>query len=783
MKYFFLLLLFTVNITYAQFTISGTIKSQKNIPLGSASITLFGDSLFKKTDVSGSDGNFKFTGLTERKYRVLISYTGYLTKDTVLFLHGDDYLQIILIENAVQLSDVNIDSKKDFMEKKVDRIVYNVDGISSFDNKSVVDILKGIPRLNITNNNIEIRGQGTAVVMIDDRVIYLSNKDLLDYLSIFKNDIVSVEIITNPPAKYDAQGSGLINIVTKNKKLKGVFGYVETGITKNSYLENDETLSLSYRNDNFSLTTLFESSFGAYKENVESSTAFSQGNQTDWDDIANNKNNINNNRFSLVGEWLLSKKTKLYSSYSFISSKNNDVQKHILNYISNGNLDSLGYTSGNSTNHSQTNLLNFGINSNFGEKKNTLDASVDYINKTSVQNTNTTTLNYLNNQEPTNSKYDLYSYANIPKNVLSAKIDISFPKLLAKYNVELGSKYTVFNNNSQTDYNETLNDISLFPSIATKDTFNYQEQDIAAYISLNKTYKKWVTKFGLRDEETITTSSNSSNDHYNNLFPSAFVQYKWSDQISTDLSYTRRIIRPSLFDVNPFRFYTSIFSYYVGNPTLKPSLQDNYNFNISLKSNYLFSVFYNTSYLPIVSFPLSSGNIVETEKENNGKLERYGVNFDVNYNFLKWMRNAFSASVSSYQYLTDYNYELGKVPLNITLSTFDSFELGDNFSADINFSATLPGGGYNISIQKGYSNFSCGVTKTLDKNRLILTLSAQDIFKSDIQGATTTTESFVSSISNYYDFRQLMLSVKYKFGKEVKVVRKKGNIPETYRLL
>jgi len=673
------------------------------------------------------------------------------------------------------------------MEKKLDRIIYNVEGISLYDNKSVVDILKNIPRLNITRSAIEIKGSGPAAVMIDDRIIYLSSKDLLEYLSIFKDDLASIEIITNPPAKYDAQASGLINIVTKKKKVLGLFGYVESTQTKNSYFQNDDLLSLGYRNKNFSLISSFSASFGAYKENTTAGTTFYNGNETSWTDEGKNKNNFKSGRFNLVGEWLLSKKTKIYSSYSWLDLDNHTDQNHRLNYTANNSADSIGISSGNNKSKGQTNILNLGFSSGFGKKKNTIDVSADYVNKTNVQSLATRTVNYFNDlTTPTHTVYDLSNYGDIPKNVLNSKVDFSFPQLLAKINLETGLKYAVFNNNSETEYNQLINGASIFEGITTKNNFDYQEHNYAAYISADRSYKKWNSKLGLRYEETTTSGSSAEENikhTFRNFFPSFFLQYKINDGSSVDFAYNKRIIRPTLFDVNPFKFFTSIYSYYIGNPSLVPSIQDNFNVNFVFKSNYILSAFYNTTRLPVISLPFNTtGNTIETRKENNGRLHNYGLNMDASLTFSSWMTSSNSLSVSSYKYYTNYQYDLGKVPLNVSFSTRESIRFSPDFSSDVSFSATLPGGGYNVSTQKGYSSLDLGASRTLLSKRLVLTLSIQDLLRSSSQSSTTQTNLFKATNYNYYDFRQLSLAIRYKFGKELKVVKKKSNIQEINRL-
>lgn len=769
--------------------IFGRVSNNNGKPLAAASITWVKQAANASplsTVLSGTDGAYRIEAGLGNTYKLSVSYAGFHTQDTTITFQGDIKIDFTLSPKVVELGTVTVNSKKELMVKKMDRIVFNVDGISLYQNKSVTDILKNIPRLNVTRSSIEIKGSGPAAVMIDDRIIYLTSKDLLDYLNIFKDDIASIEVITNPPAKYDAQGAGLINIVTKKKKALGLFGYLEAGMTKNSYLIADQTVSLGYRNKNFSLITSLGNSFGAYQEYTRASSLFTDPGKTSWQDEAENKNQLNSQRFNMVAEWLLSRQTKLYSSYSIALSQNNTGKNHRIEYPGETAVDSAGITTGLNTDRGYTHIANLGISSTFGKKNNALSGTVDYVNKSNTSVNNSTTYNYFSDlSAPTGTRYEQYNYGDIPKNVISGKLDLSFPGLVQQVDLETGIKFTVFNNDSETDYNQLTNGRSIYDGVVTRNNFAYREQNMAAYISANRESTKWSIKGGLRYERTVTRGTSDQLQTYNtfnNLFPSLFIQYKVSSGTSIDAAYTRRIVRPTLFDVNPFKVYTSIFSSYVGNPYLFPSLQDNYNFNFVLKSNYILSAFYNITHRPIVSFPINTtDNIIESKKLNEGKLSNYGLNFDAGFTITSQWRSSFSLSFSSYRYYTDYVYNIGKRPLNVSLSTRQSVQFSSTLSADLSFSATLPGA-YNISTQKGYSSLDLGLTKALLKNRLVVSLASQDILRSNSQSATTVTSTFRTTNYNYYDFRQVALTVRFKFGKELKVVKKKANIQEVRRM-
>ncbi|TWR26810.1 TonB-dependent receptor [Mucilaginibacter achroorhodeus] len=764
--------------------IAGTLKAQSiygkvssaGSPVASANIKVQGDDKVERLSTSDNQGVFTIRGLAPGNYHVYVSHLGFTSADTVIYLKDSLALQINLKTSATQLDSVVVTSKKNRFDSKIDRVSYRVDGISLYQNKSVTDILKNIPRLNVTRSSIEIRGSGPAAVMIDNRMIYLSSKDLLDYLNIYKDDIQSVEVITNPAANYDAQGSALVNIVTKKRKTPGLFGYIESAATKNSYWEADQSLGLSFRNRNFSLSGSYGNSVGAYRETLYNQSNFIDDHLTDYRDEASNKNHINSNRLTVITELLLSKRSRVFASYNLVTNRGKTDQDHIIRYQNYGSTDSTGLTKGGSNNHGDTHLLNAGYNTQFG-KNNTLDVTVDYVNRSNDQNSLTTTSNYFSDlSTETGNRYDLISTGHLPKNVTSTKFDFRLPAAFLKYNVEAGGKWTLFNNNSRTYYDQLINGGTIFTGINTRDTFNYREQNIAAYISADRAYAKFTVKLGLRYEQTLTRGT-SGNDvfrnNFGNLFPSVYFQYKLPNASSATISYSRRIIRPSLFDVNPFRLYSSIFSYYVGNPRLIPSLQDNLNLSYNLKGQLLFSAFYNVIHDPVITVPTNMGNVIENAKQNNGLQKNYGFNFDGSVDLIKNLQSNFSFGISSYQLRTDLAYYFNNKPVNINLSTTQSFQINKNLSADLNFSATLPGGGYYISKRKGYSSLDIGLTQSLIKNRLLITLAGQDILKTNSQGSTTSTPQFINTNRNYYDFRQLMLTVRYKFGKEISVVKKR----------
>jgi hypothetical protein len=256
-----------------------------------------------------------------------------------------------------------------------------------------------------------------------------------------------------------------------------------------------------------------------------------------------------------------------------------------------------------------------------------------------------------------------------------------------------------------------------------------------------------------------------------------------NDNLTLDGSYARRINRPRIWDVNPYRWYTGIYSYNMGNPELIPSLQDNIEFNIGIKNKFFINFYYNIKYNPIISLPYSIGNFIENLKTNNGKIENYGTNLNANVSFINHMENSFSLNIGGYNFITNYLYTQQNKPIVITFSGNETYEFTNSFDAELDFSSTLPGGWYGITTQTGSYKIDLSAKKTLYGGKLVVSISAEDIFRSSSPIYKTETPQFHSSAYNYYDFQLVGINIKYKFGKELKSsVRKKSGLSTSEKM-
>ncbi|OUD36895.1 carboxypeptidase-like regulatory domain-containing protein, partial [Flavobacterium psychrophilum] len=194
---------------FSQVTISGQIKDKKNKPIEFLEIQLQNnDSIIVKSELTNVDG--KFTILTEKgEYQLIIKQLGKVLQKQKITAKQDTYIGVIqIIETQQQLEEVIIASKKKLIERKVDRLIFNVENSISASGGDAIDALKITPSIRVQNDKITMIGKSGMSIMIDDKLIQLSGYDLVNFLKTISSDnIKNIEVITTPPAKYSAEGN------------------------------------------------------------------------------------------------------------------------------------------------------------------------------------------------------------------------------------------------------------------------------------------------------------------------------------------------------------------------------------------------------------------------------------------------------------------------------------------------------------------------------------------------------------------------------------------------
>ncbi len=254
--YFCFLFLFFINSSVAQYIVRGSVVDQNNnqVPFATIEITS-SDTITITTAHADSTGGFMIKNVNPNRYLLIISSIGFANQFLPLNVQNNTALNIVLRPVGSDLQEVIVKKKRLLIERKTDRLIYNVESSVSAIGVDGLEALSKVPGVKINDYSISLAGKGVVRVMMNDRLLQLSGNDLLNYLrSLSANDIAKIEIITNPPARYDAEGNaGLINIVTKRDKKQGYSGSVQAGFNQSFYGSATGDGNFNYNSGKWSL--------------------------------------------------------------------------------------------------------------------------------------------------------------------------------------------------------------------------------------------------------------------------------------------------------------------------------------------------------------------------------------------------------------------------------------------------------------------------------------------------------------------------------------------------
>jgi outer membrane receptor protein involved in Fe transport len=555
--------------------IAGTVLDQDGKPLEFAAVAVFTlrDSVLAGGTLTDDKGKFTVTDLPGMgRFRLKISFIGlstYQSQPILLTMQNSIYnTGNIKMEIAGKnLNEVDITAEKNDFQNTIDKKVYNVDKNIVNTGGSATDVLQNIPSVTVDQDgNVALRGSGSITVYIDGKPSTLTGGNRQAILQqIPASAIEEIEVVTNPSAKYDAEGmAGIINIKTRKGKLRGLNGNASLSAgTNNKYnasigLNNRSAKTNIYGNYSYRSDERRSSSDGlqVYKNpvlfnSIETHTAGEQ--QNDFHTFKGGIDyNINNeNTLGLSG------------SYSLRNEDDPDQTISLLNYSDNTILDALRSNQTDEKNNTVEGTLDY--RRTFKESKKELTASGTY----SLSNRDETQ-NYFNGQ-PVGLPYQI-NKSNAEITAATLQSDYVVP--MRKSKLETGVKASERQNDNDV-HADLLSDNIYVNDIRYTDHFIYTEYIYAAYALYSGKIKSFDFSAGLRGEEAMTEGNSKATDeiHDNNyfsLFPSAAIKYNWKKTNDLQLSYSRRTNRPNINSLNPFTDYSDTLNIRTGNPDLLP---------------------------------------------------------------------------------------------------------------------------------------------------------------------------------------------------------------------
>lgn len=778
--------------------ITGSVIDGNTKTIESATITLLRakDSSIAKMSVADKTGKFVFEGVPEGKYMVSISAVGHTKgfSETIEITEANPSVTLKTVEivpMAKNLGEATVTAKKPLIEQKLDRTIINVEASITNVGNSALEVLEKSPGITVDKDgNISLKGKQGVVVMIDGRPSYLNGADLANMLrSMSASQLDQIEIMTNPPAKYDASGnSGVINIKTKKNKQFGYNGSFTSTYTQGRYPRFGESFNFNYRNGKVNVFTNL-----SYNRNHRGEDLYITRNMRD----ATTKNIVSIfDQTSHMGNQSYFYNAKAGLDYSM--NKKTTIGFVLSGYYNPSTWKSNTITFINEPTgelRSQTNTFtkndekwknfsgNFNLRHIFDSTGQEITSDLDYIQYRSTSKQPLYAFDYDKFGVPTGTPDTLLG--NLPQDITiySGKIDYSKPlKKGAKFEAGVKSSYVETDNNAV--YENMFNNTAVLDS-GRSNHFIYTENINAAYINYSRPLgKKWSGQFGLRMENTNANGNskgfvyNSSQNkfvpfvetfkrNYTQLFPTAYFQYTANEKNSFVINYGRRVNRPDYSDLNPFIHFLDKYTFEQGNPNLKPQFSHNVELSHTYKGFLTTTLNYSAT-TDIIQQVLEQNELTsETfiKKANIATRNQVGIAISAYKEITKWWSGSVYLNVANNRFKGVVNNE--NISIGISGLTFQSqqqFKWGKGWGAELSGFYRTKGLEGVIFIEP-IAQINAGFSKQILKNKASIRLNVRDIFAGGVFKGYSKYSNVDARFKDVNDSRAVSLSFTWRFNK------------------
>lgn len=775
----------------------GKVTTVADEPLPYANLVVFkaSDSVMAKGAMTDDFGSYIIKDVPPGKYYISVSILGFKTDDSEVFdvaaNQTKDFGTILLQEENMELQGVTVTSKKPLIQNKVDRVVLNIENSILATGNTAMDILQKAPGVTVDNGIISLIGKSNVLILINGKQTYLSQDQLENLLSVTQSSAIeSIEIMTNPSAKYDASGNaGIINIKMKKNKDAGTNLTVNASEGQGKYRKTNGGMALNHRNAVLNIFANYDYSDneGFQTIDIDRSTSFSEA-STFFNTSSFEKQRFRNHNFKMGADVNLSSKSTLgfiisgnfwygdseLKGTTDIGARQNSIDSTVVGSTVGG--FPAKYLNYNANYNVQLDTLGTDLNFSYDYSSSLRDEALDFSNRFLDENQmEFRPADAFRNLTPQNA--DIYV----------GKVDFTHP-FTENSKLEAGLKYSAVETDNMLQYEILQNDGNYVNDARRSNRFIYNEEIAAAYLNYSTQFGSYTVQAGLRAERTASTGNSVTDENvvdrtYTDLFPTLFVQKKINDSNIINASYGRRIDRPNYSSLNPFVYYIDQYTFRFGNPFLKPQYTNTYSFGYLLKNKYNLDLSYSDTKDAIAYIILTDPEtqaISQTDANLNG-FSSYSLNVNAPIKVNNWWSTYNNVSVFYNQYKSN---EIGGAPLQLEklvwqVSTNQTFTLDDRSSAELSATYLSPSvyGVFNI---KSRYTVDLGVSREFFDGKMNVKLAVSDIFNT--WGKRTIFSDLPSSkydIDTDFDSTVARLSVSYKFGNiKLKSTDKRGGAEE-----
>jgi RNase P/RNase MRP subunit p29 len=801
-KIFFLFatLFFNSNAAAQNLSITGRVVDTKGLTLKLANVNLLlsKDSSLVTAATTNSKGQFSISA-NANSYLLQISMVGYVTLKTRLFQVSSsqaatDLGTLTLTEESISLKGVAINSSRPTIVQLPDRLVVNIEGTVVAAGRNAFQILSKAPGVFISPEGaISLNGRSGVSVMIDGKLTYLSGTELRSMLEgMPAENVKNIEVISNPSAKYDAEGTaGMLNINLKRNLRTGINGSVYSSVADNfnqvSYTYGG---NVNYKTNRWNSFLNLDASHQRGGRNATFTRVFKAEDKTTFFDQVAVGNFLSNRPPAIrTGtDFSLNSKTTI-GGMIYYTTRTSNEEFLTDTYLGNQpNNPSQFIDANNYSKRSNYNLTgNLHLMSKIDTNGRSFSADFYYVKIGNKGQSNF--YNYLTEIASGQQTQD-FLYTNIPGgyNIYAVQSDYSLP-LKDNQLLDIGVKGSkVISDNDSKFY---FNNAGLVIDPDRTNHFNYRERILALYFNYRKQFSKKLTlQAGLRTEQTASTGNSYTTGtitkrNYLDYFPSVFLQTVINKDYNIDYSYTRRITRPNYGSLNPFRFYRDPYTWEEGNPYLRPQYSHSFNITQTLKQSYSLVASYQINKDVMAELPyLDAANattIYTTGNVNHGHSMSLSASIPVQ--IFKWwnMNNSLVATYNKLQIIVN-NAEINNNKVNYYVESDQVIQLPADIKMELDvwYQSPTAQGLYIIGTMW---RTDIAFRKNFLRQKLQLSLTANDLFKTQRYVFKTNINGNINDFNQYFRFQNAGLTLRYNFssGQKFDVKRKNGSPEETNR--
>lgn len=777
-------------------SITGIIQDDKGEALAYANVVLYTapDSNIVKLELSNEAGIFRFNQLAANNYYVQVSFVGLPTYTSEVFevQEGDTYdiPAIQLGSGSTSLDEVTVVARRPLLEMRPDMMVMNVESSATAVGDNALELLRKAPGVVVNNNDaISLLGKAGVLVYIDGKQSPLGGADLAAFLRTMQaSEIESIEIITNPSSKYDAQGNaGIINIKLKKAKGLGSNANISLTYSQGERMRYNGSVTANHRNKVMNVFANYSHNYG---ENISFNNFEREQFGFTFDQRNDSENNWRGNNGRIGADFFIGEQHTvgfLATGY-FSDNQHNSESSAIIGRVGVPSPDSILLAESNTM--SDRLNTNYNLNYRFDNKSGTtLNIDADY-GQFDIERFEDQPNFYVSPDNPNNILSTSIVELETPTliNIATFKVDYERPIGEAKFGA--GVKFTYVNTDNSFDFFDVLDGEALLNREVSND-FEYTENVNAAYSNYQQKFGKLGVSAGLRLEQTnsegdltsfIETENNNVKRNYLDFFPSGGLTYDLNDKNSFRLNYSRRINRPSYQDLNPFRQRLDELTFEKGNPFLNPE----YTNKIELTHTFMYAI--NTT----LAFDHTTDVIArltdaETAKsafityENLAERYSYSLNISGGLPIKEWW--SMYASVTGVRQRNLADFGDGRT-IDLAVTTFNAYAQ-HNFTLPGDFNFEISGWYTSPSIWEGAFrmeqmwSLNAGLSKKLMDNRATVKLSMNDIFRTNIWRGNSVFGDLDMDIEGGWDSQRAQVNFSYLLGNnEVKSRRRRTGLED-----